>query len=445
MYAEYLRLELTDLSLLQKAALNHCREHDASRSVLRHVIVDEYQDTNYVQEALFFHLAAGHRNLCVVGDDDQALYRFRGSTVENLVEFEARCRENLGVRPRTVHLGTNYRSRRAIVGFYSGFIQEFDWKKGPGREGAYRVESKEIVAHSKDDGPSVVASARGSPDDVCVEVSSLVRRLLDKKKVSDPNQVAFLYPSLKSAQVHRMIAALKDEGLQVYAPRAGQFLDVAEAKDVFGVLLVLFGSPVGGSSSPGMKEYFEWIDRAYRRGKSLVRADRRLTAFVKSRRDLIDRAIRDRHLLVTAVGESNLDQPFSDALKARVASVHQLSPPAKSYLRRGLQRLINSRQRAGRVLTVGYVVNRITSLNWGVLDLFYELMGFDHFCRSFDLAEKGVDEGPVCNLGLVSQYLARFQARHGAVLSARFLDGGKLARSLFNSFLYRHHRDTTPR
>jgi DNA helicase-2/ATP-dependent DNA helicase PcrA len=106
------------------------------------VIIDEYQDTNYVQEALIFHLASGHRNLCVVGDDDQALYRFRGSTVENLIDFEERCREKLGVKPRPINLGTNYRSRKAIVDFYSDFIQAFDWKKGPGRKGAYRVEGK---------------------------------------------------------------------------------------------------------------------------------------------------------------------------------------------------------------------------------------------------------------------------------------------------------------
>src|SRR5205823_14504603 len=136
MYGAYRGLGLTDLSLLQETALGHCRESDESRSVLRHVIVDEYQDTNYVQEALFFHLATGHRNLCVVGDDDQALYRFRGSTVENLVEFESRCRKKLGLPPHTINLGTNYRSQRAIVSFYSRFIQQFDWRKGRGRKGA---------------------------------------------------------------------------------------------------------------------------------------------------------------------------------------------------------------------------------------------------------------------------------------------------------------------
>jgi DNA helicase-2/ATP-dependent DNA helicase PcrA len=436
MYGAYRDMKLTDLSLLQQAALDHCRANDESRSVLRHVIVDEYQDTNYVQEALFFHLAAGHRNLCVVGDDDQALYRFRGSTVENLVEFEKRCREKLGLDPRTVNLGTNYRSRRAIVDFYSAFIQKIDWKKGRGRKGAYRVENKQLVAHSKDAGLAVVASTPASPDDVCAEVAGLVRRLLDEGKVTDPNQVAFLYPSLRSAQVQRMIVALEQVGLKAYAPRAGQFLDVSEAQDVFGVFLVLFGSPVDGASSPGMRPFFDWVGRTHRRGKAVVRQDRALAAFVKSRQDQIKRAIADRDLLVDVVGEASLEQPLSDALVARIVAVRKLSPRATRYLRRGLRRLIESRRRAGRPLTVGHVVNRVTTLDWGVLDLFYELMGFAHFRRMFDIAEQGRDEGPICNLALITQYLGRFQARHGAVLSARFLDERRFVRTFFNSFLY---------
>jgi len=55
------------------------------------VIVDEYQDTNTVQERIFFPLRAATKNICVVGDDDQALYRFRGATVENFVQFPERC------------------------------------------------------------------------------------------------------------------------------------------------------------------------------------------------------------------------------------------------------------------------------------------------------------------------------------------------------------------
>ncbi|MCP9469952.1 MAG: hypothetical protein NNA31_08130 [Nitrospira sp.] len=73
-----------------------------------------------------------------------------------------------------------------------------------------------------------------------------------------------------------------------------------------------------------------------------------------------------------------------------------LSPRPTGYLRRRLPKLIEARHRAGRPLNVSHVVNRVTTLDWGVLDLFYELTGFDHFRRAFDLATEG-DEGPVCN------------------------------------------------
>lgn len=436
MYGAYREMDLTDLSLVQQSALNHLRSSDETAHLLRHVIVDEYQDTNHVQEAIFFHLAGGHRNLCVVGDDDQALYRFRGSTVENLVEFEDRCRSKLGIAPRTVNLGTNYRSRRAIVSFYSKFIQQIDWRKGAGKKGAYRVEDKKIVAHSSDKATAVVASAPGHPDDVCAEVAALVRKLLDKGKVSDPNQVAFLYPSLKSEQVTRMIAALEKVGLEAYAPRAGQFLEVDEALDLFGVLLVLFGSPADDASSPGMKPFFEWVKAAQARGKDLVRRDRAMAAFIKSRQEQVDRVIADRQLLVQGVGEANLDRDLTEAMVARLLAVRKLSPRASAYLRRGLPRLRAARRNAGRPLTVGYVVNRVTTLDWGVLDIFYELMGFGHFRRAFDLAQGGGDEGPICNLALITKYIARFQAQSGAVLSARFLDEKRFLRTFFNSFLY---------
>jgi DNA helicase II / ATP-dependent DNA helicase PcrA len=438
MYSAYRDLKLTDLSLLQQRALDHCRSTDGTCQVLRHVIVDEYQDTNHVQESLFFHLAGGHRNLCVVGDDDQALYRFRGSTVENLVEFEDRCRKKLGCPPRTINLGTNYRSQRAIVAFYSKFIRTppLDWRKGRGKKGAYRVESKRIVAQSRDSTPAVVASTPGSPEDVCAEVAGLVRRLIDTRRIADPNQIAFLYPSLKSAQVKRMIEALEAKKLKAYAPRAGQFLDCAEAVDVFGVLLVLFGSPADGAANMGMQSFYEWVERAHERGKGIVRKDRGLAAYIRDRRAQIERALADRELLLAAVARSNLDDPLTESVVARMKAVKKLSPRARGYLGgRRLGALIEARRRAGRSLTTRYIVGRLTTLDWGVLDTIYELTGFNHFRRAFDLAAKG-DEGPVWNLALISKYVARFQARSGAVLSANFLADRQFVRTFFNSFIY---------
>ena len=86
----------------------HVRERTARR--FRHVLVDEYQDTNFAQGMLLRLLVEEHANVTVVGDDDQAIYRFRGASQKNLLEFE---RELPDVT--TVKLERNFRSGRRIL------------------------------------------------------------------------------------------------------------------------------------------------------------------------------------------------------------------------------------------------------------------------------------------------------------------------------------------
>src|SRR5690606_36134175 len=61
---------------------------------IKYIMVDEYQDTNTVQEQILFQLAGQEQNICVVGDDDQGLYRFRGATIRNILEFPQNFPEN---------------------------------------------------------------------------------------------------------------------------------------------------------------------------------------------------------------------------------------------------------------------------------------------------------------------------------------------------------------
>ncbi len=123
MYKEYLKClsdatdtELCDLSLIQEKALSIVEQYDEAKIVFKHIIVDEYQDTNFIQEQLYFKLS-GNKHICVVGDDDQALYRFRGSTGENFVEFPERVQHYLNTKTTKIALSTNYRSRKEIVDF----------------------------------------------------------------------------------------------------------------------------------------------------------------------------------------------------------------------------------------------------------------------------------------------------------------------------------------
>lgn len=116
-----------DFALLEKAFLERmCRgELDEAVTSWRAVLVDEYQDTNPLQESIYFEIVRRNAaSLSVVGDDDQSLYRFRGATVELFTQFAPRLTSATGLTATTEYLFQNYRSTPEITAFFNNFVQQ---------------------------------------------------------------------------------------------------------------------------------------------------------------------------------------------------------------------------------------------------------------------------------------------------------------------------------
>ena len=205
------------------------------------VLVDEYQDTNRIQEEIYMTLAnRGDRNLVVVGDDDQAMYRFRGGSVECMVTFDDAVQMFLGLPKASVTtypLSTNFRSHQDIVGFCDDYITSFPrwqtrragFRETDTQPGKYHIgcissrsnhrknESRRptgtLCYNRKRVGPEQNSRARTS-----VACSSRVQR--------KPRET----PALMSSPC-------RDKGLAVYNPRNKGFLDQEEIQCLMGAIL----------------------------------------------------------------------------------------------------------------------------------------------------------------------------------------------------------------
>ena len=93
-------------------------------TALRFILVDEYQDTNYAQQRILRQLTSQHQYVCVVGDDAQSIYGFRGANIDNILNFQ-----NVYSGSRLFKLERNYRSTQRIVQAANSLIHKNQWQE----------------------------------------------------------------------------------------------------------------------------------------------------------------------------------------------------------------------------------------------------------------------------------------------------------------------------
>ncbi len=186
----------------------------------RYVMVDEYQDTNRAQLELLRQLAGVHRNICVVGDDDQAIYGWRGADVRNILEFEEHF-----PGAAVVKLEQNYRSRAPILAVANAVIAKR-------LDGKY----KKVLFTEKAGGDAVQLGVASTPE---VE-ASWVAREIKRRSVEDKKalrEIAVLYRS--NGQSKAMEEALREQGVPHRVLGGQQFFERKEVKDVLSYLKVV--------------------------------------------------------------------------------------------------------------------------------------------------------------------------------------------------------------
>lgn len=240
---------LMDFSSIQIEAYHLLQDNadilDELHSKITHIMVDEYQDTNFIQEQLIFLLAGNHKNICVVGDDDQGLYRFRGATIRNILEFPQKFEDG---ECRIIPLVINYRSNSDIVDFYNKWMATTDGSKFKFHWANFRY-NKKIEPHEKTNlhSPAVVKLA--GVDDTDEWHEKILRFINDLKtsgKLTDYNQIAFLFNSVKHPRVTALAHFLEENHINVYSPRSDMFFQRNEIRLALGCLMLMFPRYVQG-------------------------------------------------------------------------------------------------------------------------------------------------------------------------------------------------------
>jgi DNA helicase-2/ATP-dependent DNA helicase PcrA len=182
-----------------------------------YVLVDEYQDTNRAQLEVLRLLCDRHRNICVVGDDDQSIYSWRGADVRNILDFEEHF-----TGAKIVMLKQNYRSKEPILNVANAVIEK-----------RHDAKYKKLLFTEQLGGEKVKLGVAPSPEAEAVFVAKELRRII-REEQRKPKDCAILYRSNGQAKV--LEEQLREQGVPYHMIGGQQFFERKEVKDVLAYL-----------------------------------------------------------------------------------------------------------------------------------------------------------------------------------------------------------------
>ena len=367
--------DLLDFSSIMADVYHMLTEHkevlNEIRKKITHIMVDEYQDTNTIQEQLVFLIAGDRENICVVGDDDQGLYRFRGATIRNILEFPEKFAPG---KCRIISLVINYRSDSGIINFYNKWMSttssskfKFDWDR-------FRYQKKiQPYKNSLLSSPTVVKLSSKNPEEWHEKILSFIKNLKKSGKLTDYNQIAFLFRSVTNEKAVSLARFLEANGISVYAPRSDMFFERYEVRLTLGCLMLMFPRYVQKLEN-GEFEFLQERHAQYFMG-----------------------CVKLANSLFTSGENSQLREMLHD---------------------------------------IGIAHTRLTNTtDYAYSGLLYQLFGFNPFANILDtdLDAGVVDVRPARNLAKLTQIIGKFEYLHGIdTLSAKYLDAN--TENLFNLY-----------
>lgn len=212
-------LDFDDLLLLTVRLFERLPETLRSyHDLFRHILIDEYQDTNRAQYRLVRLMTGGHRNLCVVGDDDQSIYRFRGADIGNILNFEKDFPD-----ARIIKLEQNYRSTQNILSAAGAVVS-----RNAGRK-------DKTLWTSRSGGENIICYTSVDEKDEARFIAGSIQAFVEDGKAL--SEIAVLYRT--NAQSRALEDALRGRGTPYRVFGGLRFYDRKEIKDIIAYLRVL--------------------------------------------------------------------------------------------------------------------------------------------------------------------------------------------------------------